>query len=126
MPESYMEARTQGIGDLIEHGRTFCVPDHQRDFAWRPGDEVEEFLDDIFGALSSGADEYFLGLIVLVDLGEGDWEILDGQQRLATTTMTFAAIREWLHAAGLERDANKIQSDYVGLLPWERLKMYLA
>lgn len=116
MPDSYMAARTQGIGELLEHGRLFRVPDHQRDFAWRPDDEVEEFLDDIIAALQDAAPDYFLGLIVLVSPTEdGAWEILDGQQRLATATMTYAAIREWLHAAGFEKDANKIQSDFIGM-----------
>ncbi len=118
MPESYMHARTQGIGELIEHNRLFRVPDHQRDFMWRPDDEVEQFLDDIIRAFKEESPDYFMGLIVLVSPreDEGAWEILDGQQRLATTTMTYAAIREWLHSAGIVRDAEKIQNDFIGMV----------
>ncbi|MCH7606042.1 MAG: DUF262 domain-containing protein [Chloroflexi bacterium] len=114
MPTSYMDAHTQGIGELIQHMRFFSVPDHQRDFAWTD-DEVEQFLDDVIAALQTEAEDYFLGLIVLVEPQQGEvTEILDGQQRLATTTMVYAAIREWLHGAGYEQDANKLQDDFVG------------
>ncbi len=114
MPASYMDAHTQGIGELIQHRRFFRVPDHQRDFAWEE-EEVGQFLDDVIAANQSQAEDYFLGLIVLVEpQGDEISEILDGQQRLATTTMVYAAIREWLHGAGFEQDANKLQDDFVG------------
>src|SRR4051812_18239930 len=98
-----MEAHTQGIGELIEHRRLFRVPDHQRDYAWSAEDDVEQFLDDITRALLEGAPDYFLGLIVLVNPREDRvCEILDGQQRLATATMMYAAIRDWLVSSGFE------------------------
>lgn len=116
MTISYMNAEARGIGLLIEQEREFAVPDHQRDYAWG-ADEVGQLLLDVERALDEEADDYFLGLIVLVKEGEnGPLQILDGQQRLATTTMIYAGIREWLHAAGQEKDAQKVQSDHVGLL----------
>lgn len=109
-----MKADTQGIGEFIQHRRFFRVPDHQRDFAWTD-EEVEQFIDDVISALQSGAEDYFLGLVVVVEpTGDDVWEILDGQQRLATTTMVYAAIREWLHSAGFENDGFKLQEDFIG------------
>ena len=114
MTTSFMEAGTQGIGEFILHRRFFSVPDHQRDFAWTD-EEVEQFIDDVIGALKVGSEDYFLGLVVVVEPNDDDpWEILDGQQRLATTTMVYAAIREWLHSAGFEDDAFKLQSEFIG------------
>ena len=113
MPDSYMEAHTQGIGELIQHRRFFSVPDHQRDFAWT--EEVEEFLKDVIDALKADEKDYFVGLVVLVNPEQDrSSEILDGQQRLATTTMIYAAIREWLYGAGFEKDAIKLQHDFIG------------
>ncbi len=114
--EAHMNAGTQGIGELIEQRRLMRVPDHQRDYAWMHDDEVEQFLEDIRRAIADDSAEYFLGLIVLVrPRDDRGWEILDGQQRLATTTMIYAAIREWLHAAGFEDDARKIQNQFIGV-----------
>jgi hypothetical protein len=115
MPDWQMQAQTQGIGQLIAHRQLLRVPDHQRDYAWRADDEVEQFLDDVIRELRAEQD-YFLGLIVLLSPREDNtWEILDGQQRLATTTMIYAAIREWLHASGLAEDAHTVQNDYIGV-----------
>ncbi len=114
MNTSFMEADTQGIGEFIQHRRFFRVPDHQRDFAWTD-EEVEQFIDDVIGALQGSAEDYFLGLVVVVEPEDDDvWEILDGQQRLATTTMVYAAIREWLHSSGFEEDAIKLQDEFIG------------
>ena len=114
MSTSFMEADTQGIGEFIQHRRFFRVPDHQRDFAWTE-EEVEQFIDDVIGALQDSDEDYFLGLVVVVEPGhDGVWEILDGQQRLATTTMVYAGIREWLRSDGFEEDAIKLQDDFIG------------
>lgn len=62
--------------------------------------------------------DYFLGLIVLVDTENAAskrYEILDGQQRLATATMIYAAIRQWLRDNGLDNEAAKIQNDFIGI-----------
>ena len=99
MTTSFVDAHTQGVGEFIQHRRFFHVPDHQRDFAWTD-EEVEQFLNDIIGAIQESEQDYFLGLVVVVKPvdHDGAWEILDGQQRLATTTMVYAAIREWLYS----------------------------
>ncbi len=112
MITSFMNAETQGIGLLIEQEQEFAVPDHQRDYAWS-ADEVAQLLTDIERAIEDGENDYFLGLIVLE--ANKPLNILDGQQRLATTTMIYAGIREWLHAAGLESDAHQAQGRYIGL-----------
>ena len=112
---SFVASHTQGVGEFIQHRRFFHVPDHQRDFAWTD-EEVEEFLSDVTGAINDAEEDYFLGLLVVVEPSrpDGAWEILDGQQRLATTTMVYAAIREWLFSAGFSADAEKVQDDFIG------------
>jgi len=115
MNAAYMEARTYGVGQLISERRLFRVPDHQRDYAWTE-DVVEQFLDDITRALSDESPDYFLGLLVLVGPRDPSvWEILDGQQRLATATMVYSAIRQWLLNAGFQKDADYIQSQFIGV-----------
>jgi hypothetical protein len=110
-----MRADTYGIGELITRYRLLRVPTHQRDYAWTR-DEVQQFLDDIIGAIREEADDYFVGLIVLVRPDQdGVWQILDGQQRLATTTMIYAAIRQWLAQAGRDDDEHQVQSTFIGI-----------
>ena len=110
---SPFEAPTVGIGRLLKEGGRFVVPHHQRDYSWRE-DEIEQLFADIEEARSNGQDEYFVGLMVFMHRGTQDhFTILDGQQRVATAIIILASIRTWLRARDLERDADKIQEDFI-------------
>jgi len=117
MAKQQMVSETRGIGQLVNERRYFLVPAHQRDYAWPLG-AVEQYLDDVISAAEDPESDYFLGLIVLVDTENPTskrYEVLDGQQRLATTTMIYAAIRQWLRDNGLDNEAAKIQNDFIGI-----------
>ena len=115
MSSKYMKADVTGVGKLISERANFRVPDHQRQYAWPTG-AVEQFLEDIDTALENNEPDYFVGLIVIVEPENGGaWEILDGQQRLATSTMVYSAIRSWLRENGFEKDAQKVQENFIGV-----------
>ena len=117
MVKQQMVSETRGSGQLLNERRYFEVPSHQRDFAWPLG-AVEQYIEDVVGAMTESDSDYFLGLIVLVDTEDAAskrYEILDGQQRLAITTMIYAAIRQWLRDNGLDNEAAKIQNDFIGI-----------
>src|SRR5205085_7513459 len=107
-------ANIYGIGELITQRKQFAVPEHQRSFAWTTED-VADFLNDISQALEKEAPDYFIGLIVLLGPLKTVWQILDGQQRLATTTMLYAAIREWFEARNHKADARQIQDEFIAV-----------
>ncbi len=110
--ESYFEAYAYGIGQLVTQRKVLVVPEHQRDFAWTVSD-VDLFFSDIVAAMVNGESDYFVGLIVLLGPREGSWTILDGQQRLATTTMIYSGIRNWLSYRDYDQDATQIESEFV-------------
>lgn len=80
-----------GIGAYLEH-HSLRVPRFQRSFAWEP-EQVDELLSDIFRAMESGESEYFIGSIVVAMSADGEPEVVDGQQRLATISILLAVIR---------------------------------
>ncbi|MHB8880893.1 MAG: DUF262 domain-containing protein [Thermodesulfovibrionales bacterium] len=112
MSERYFEADAFGIGQLITQRKILVVPHHQRDFAWTL-DDVTQFYSDISRAWQDKETEYFIGLIVLLGPREGTWTILDGQQRIATTTMIFSGIRNWLSDKGFEDDSRQIDFEFL-------------
>lgn len=114
MPTSYLDAKTFGIGELITQKKRFRVPDHQRDYSWTD-EAATEFIGDVLEAIERGAPDYFLGLIVLIGPEGGVFRILDGQQRLATTTMLFAAVRHWLSNFGFEDDAKQVDAEFIAV-----------
>jgi hypothetical protein len=77
---------------------------NQRSYAWKAS-HVRDLLTDLNGAIAKGATEYFLGSIVVVKPhGQaGFFEVHDGQQRLATTMILIAAIRDFF-ATSLKDD----------------------
>ena len=107
-----MEAPTIGIGRLIKEGGRFSVPHHQRDYSWTE-DEIEQLFQDIEDAQASQQEEYFIGLMVFMPSSNREYTILDGQQRLATTALILASIRNWLKARDYSQDADQIQTTYI-------------
>lgn len=98
----------KGIGKLIKENN-FKVPIYQRPFAWREK-QIEELLSDIKESINE--EEYFLGTIVLTKKEEENrLEIVDGQQRIATITIFFAAFKTYL--TDDKNSSSKIQEDYL-------------
>lgn len=114
MLKSELDAKTFGVGELITQRKLFVVPEHQRTYSWSI-EEIEQYVSDVAGAAKRNAPDYFIGLVVLQGPIEGAWHILDGQQRLATTTMVYSAIRGWLFSNGLLPDALQIENEYIGV-----------
>lgn len=107
---------TIGIGRLLSEGTKYIVPHHQRDYSWTE-DEIDQLISDILSAMSEKSGEYFLGLMVFIP-GEkppDSYNILDGQQRLVTTTMILSSVRSWLNQHGKLDDSEKLQGDFIGV-----------
>ncbi len=77
------------LSDLFQRGR-FSVPWHQRYYDWKESD-VRALLQDLNEAVTIKRDCYFLGAIMLIKGTPDHWEINDGQQRMVTMSLIFAA-----------------------------------
>ncbi|MGD0293945.1 MAG: DUF262 domain-containing HNH endonuclease family protein [Terracidiphilus sp.] len=89
---------------------TLRVPLNQRSYAWED-QHVTRLLEDLSAQLVKPGDErpYFLGTIVLAHDEQNNLLVADGQQRLATTSILIAAIRDYLLGTGIAVD--KMTSD---------------
>lgn len=83
----------EGLGTVLKRHH-LEVPPNQRDYAWT-NDEVTQLFRDLGKAVNDGKD-YFLGTVVTIPSANGSLEVVDGQQRLATTAILLAAIRDYL------------------------------
>jgi len=98
-----MLANDLPFGDLFAQRPPFQVPKYQRSYAWED-EELKDFVRDLqqtFVARQSGeAKKHFFGGIVCLQytaqntLGR-KYEVIDGQQRLATFGLLFARLRHW-------------------------------
>lgn len=83
-----------GLGSVLKQNQ-LVVPANQREYAWETK-EVRTLLQDFAREISSADRTYFLGTIVTIPRPDGYLEVVDGQQRLATTAILLAAIRDYL------------------------------
>lgn len=113
MPQ--MTSKTKSVGEIFTGTTKFEVPKHQRDYSWT-AIEVEELFTDIESSQVKSSPAYYVGMLVLVEprSATGRYQILDGQQRLTTLTLLFAAARDWCKSHGLEADGNRIQAEFIG------------
>ncbi len=82
----------------------FTVPDYQRGYAWGLH-EVDEFWGDLQNIEPNAY--HFAGTLILKDLGPAESgklsvEVVDGQQRLATSVILLRALRDRITALGLD------------------------
>jgi len=100
----------KGIGTVLSQNR-LAVPLNQREYSWEE-EHVRSLFEDFGHAIDGGRSTYFLGTIVLTR-GEGDLpEVSDGQQRLATTTILVAAIRDYFYLKDDVKRASAIENDF--------------
>lgn len=92
------EAKNKPLGEVLFSHRKFRVPRYQRPYAWDI-EQVSEFWEDLI----SSEEPYFLGSFIFNTESQNDdgyVDIIDGQQRLLTTTILSAALRD--HAKNLD------------------------
>jgi hypothetical protein len=83
-----------GLGGVLKAYR-LSVPPNQREYSWED-EEVGTLLKDLARTISEGEPEYFLGTIVTIPRSPELLEVVDGQQRLATTAIFLAEVRNYL------------------------------
>jgi hypothetical protein len=111
-----IEFEHKGIGAVLAHNR-LGVPLNQREYAWED-EHVQELFSDFAGAIDNDRPTYFLGTVVLTSGGE-EPEVSDGQQRLATTTILLAAIRDYLKGMKDHARANSIEQEFLKTTDFE-------
>lgn len=102
-----------GIGTVLLRNK-LRVPENQRAYAWLD-EHIQQLFEDLSAAFRTPKAPYFLGTIVLTGKGVDRFDVTDGQQRLATTSILIAAIRDFLEPRGEQgrKTAAKYTSDYL-------------
>ncbi len=106
-----IKADVKNISELKDY--SFIVPDYQREYVWKPDDQVEQFLIDIDNEFNPNVKEqksYFIGSIIIVD-NNGKHDVIDGQQRLTTIVLALCAFRDLLKP--LKKGSEDIGEEYL-------------
>ena len=102
-------AQNKPISELlsVDSNWRFLVPRYQREYVWRREDWVNLF-DDLW----ENPPGYFLGSMICINrsddaMGVQELEVVDGQQRLTTLSLLYAAIHASLVNCGDEDEDTK-------------------
>lgn len=111
------DARSYGLGALLSRSekKKLTVPQFQRGYSWEDS-HVETFITDLLTFMDSKKkrEGYFLGPVVIMPAQT--LRVLDGQQRVATTTIAFAVLRDLafeLATTEGKRMAEDLQRQYI-------------
>ena len=114
-----MKASERKITKLFSESDTvFSIPVYQRDYNWQEKQCQRLFKDILQTGKNEKVNSYFLGSIVYIHdgiygVGEKEFHVIDGQQRMTTLTLLFLAIYFKLKGTILAKDADKIYNQYV-------------
>jgi uncharacterized protein with ParB-like and HNH nuclease domain len=111
------------LSDLIGNGKKFIVPRFQRDYSWTE-EQWGDLWSDLQGIkIEQKDDSHYMGYLVLQEIDDNEYIIVDGQQRLTTLTILFIAacyVFDEMISNGQDVELNKINLDelkkYVGQL----------
>lgn len=80
------------IGNLFQDNN-FIVPQYQRNFAWEDN-EIDDFWNDLVELADGRRNSHFFGQIVTFKNPDGNQELIDGQQRLTSSSILLAVMRD--------------------------------
>jgi hypothetical protein len=110
MPKNILlDTRTANFLELIGNGKIYRVPPYQRDYSWQE-EQWEDLWNDIIEMVDDRAQRHYMGALVIESINDREFQIIDGQQRLATLTLlALAVIKRLMSLADqeVEPEANR-------------------
>ena len=80
------------------------VPEYQREYSWG-SQEADDFFDDLKKFTASGETQYLFGQFIFCKEGDKPLDVIDGQQRLVTTTVFVAVARNIVTKLNVDKDS---------------------
>lgn len=96
----------------------FVIPVYQRNYDWKTA-ECNELLQDIIAVEAENRGTHFIGSIVFVHEGTystnevKELVIIDGQQRLTTINILYAALYRFAKDEGMTQDADRLYNMFL-------------
>ena len=103
-----LNVRTIDYMELVGNGRVYRVPPFQRDYSWSE-EQWEVLWDDLLELLSEPERRHYLGAVVVESKNDREFQVIDGQQRLATLSLFALAVIDRLDEmarSGIDREDN--------------------
>jgi uncharacterized protein with ParB-like and HNH nuclease domain len=119
--DEVVKADPISVGKVLSENHRFIVPIYQRTYAWSEKDQLEPLFDQIEAKaqerITKGKADFphYMGSLLVIPEGEAAFgrvqafDVVDGQQRLTTFHLCFAALREVARARTFDDLAKKLE-----------------
>ncbi|MBI2146546.1 DUF262 domain-containing protein [Candidatus Woesearchaeota archaeon] len=108
-----MQVQQLPIYQFLEgSGKSFIIPVYQRDYAWTRIN-CQKLWDDLVDLKNNKRIDHFLGTLVTIGSGFEEYTVIDGQQRLTTTSILLIALHTFLKNKENKTEEEKILSEQV-------------
>lgn len=82
-----MDNLGKSIKEIFDVRNKYIIPLYQRNYAWGK-EQIEALIQDIYEAYEKDKNSnYYIGSLVVLRRHNGDYEVIDGQQRLTTLSL---------------------------------------
>lgn len=120
------------VKELLADSSRYLVPMYQRNYAWGEG-EINQLIQDVQDYQHHKPNQpYYIGTLVVFERSDGQFEVIDGQQRFTTLTLLAFALKRisegnisieskssasqsidmsWYDAPNLDFESRQISSD---------------
>jgi uncharacterized protein with ParB-like and HNH nuclease domain len=92
-----IDASKKTLESLFFGQTRITVPDYQRNYAWK-SEQIDAFMSDLYALANDPTDEHFFGPVVVLDAGNNELSLIDGQQRITTTVIVLCLLRDILNS----------------------------
>jgi len=96
--------------DLIGNGKKYRVPLFQRDYAWED-EQWEDLWNDIQELLVTPNNFHYMGALVVEAVSDREFQIIDGQQRVATLSVLALAVIDRLRTLPADADTQAANAE---------------
>ncbi len=110
--QQFIRASEISLGNFLSQAKPFVMPANQRNYEWGKK-EYESYWSDLWHTVTNDCPFYFLGSFVLDSADENALIVIDGQQRLTTTSILVAALRNILDERGEPELAQQLHQKYL-------------
>jgi uncharacterized protein with ParB-like and HNH nuclease domain/predicted transport protein len=119
-----MKAIQANLLTFLHKSSQFAIPIYQRNYSWTETQCRQLWADLLRAGRSEAIKSHFIGSVVYVKSGEDNvvvqepLMVIDGQQRLTTSTLLVAALAKHFESAGVENllgafSAKKLRNNYL-------------
>ena len=114
----------RSLEELFGADKTYAIPAYQRPYSWRSigktdqNNQVNRMWDDLWGFFeeTDKEKEYFFGSMVVIQKEARVFEVVDGQQRLATLALLFGAKRCFIDKHCTAKELESFRDDSLSTL----------